>query len=59
MTLLSMRLEKQMAGSISFIMGGLESSLQHESDMDYEPGDEPMEMTFPFTFRGTISDDGH
>ena len=33
-------------------------TLQYGSDSDQEPGDEPMGMSFPFKFKGTISYDG-
>lgn len=33
-------------------------TLQYGSDLDQEEGDEPMEMSFPFKFKGTISYDG-
>lgn len=33
-------------------------TLQYGSDLDQEPGDEPMYMSFPFKFKGAISYDG-
>ena len=33
-------------------------TLQYGSDLDQEEGDEPMGMSFPFKFKGTISYDG-
>lgn len=33
-------------------------TLQYGSDLDQEPGDEPMYMSFPFKFKGTIIYDG-
>ena len=33
-------------------------TLQYGSDSDQEPGDEPMGMSFPFKFKGTVSYNG-
>lgn len=47
------------AGNLIIICTGMVGvTLQYGSDLDQEPGDEPIYMSFPFNFRGTICYDG-